>query len=83
MPGAQRHYANGLSKKEYDFTKAKRGPVVTPPPGKTRVTIRLDKDVLDWFHNQVDESGGGNYQKLINDALPHAGAKRWNRQFGG
>ena len=56
-------------KKEYDFTKAKRGPVVTPPPGKTRVTIRLDNDVLDWFRNQVDESGGGNYQKLINDAL--------------
>ena len=56
-------------KKEYDFTKAKRGPVVTPPPGKTRVTIRLDNDVLDWFRNHVDKSGGGNYQKLINDAL--------------
>lgn len=56
-------------KKEYDFTKAKREPVITPPPGKTRVTIRLDNDVLDWFRNQVDESGGGNYQKLINDAL--------------
>lgn len=55
-------------KKEYDFTKAKRGPVVTPP-GKTRVTIRLDNDILDWFRNQVDESGGGNYQTLINDAL--------------
>lgn len=63
-------------KKEYDFTKAKRGPVVTPPPGKTRVTIRLDNDVLDWFRNQVDESGGGNYQKLINDALQEYLARR-------
>ncbi len=56
-------------KKEYDFTNAKRGSVVTPPPGKTRVTIRLDNEILDRFRNQVDESGGGNYQKLINDAL--------------
>ena len=62
-------------KKEYDFTKAKRGPVVTPP-SKTRVTIRLDNDVLDWFRNQVDESGGGNYQKLINDALQEYLARR-------
>ena len=56
-------------KKEYDFSNAKRGPVVKPPPGKTRVTIRLDNEILDRFRNQVDESGGGNYQKLINDAL--------------
>ena len=63
-------------KKEYDFTKAKRGPVVMPPPGKTRVTIRLDNDVLDWFRNQVDESGGGNYQTLINNALQEYLARR-------
>ena len=56
-------------KKEYDFSNAKRGPVVKPPPGKTRVTIRLDNEILDRFRNQADESGGGNYQKLINDAL--------------
>ena len=56
-------------KSEYDFTKAKRGAVVTTPPGKTRVTIRLDNGVLDWFRKQVDDTGGGNYQALINDAL--------------
>ena len=39
------------------------------PPGKTRVTIRLDNDILNWFHNRVEEAGGGNYQTLINDAL--------------
>ncbi len=39
------------------------------PPEKTRVTIRLDKDILDWFRQQVDDAGGGNYQTLINQAL--------------
>ena len=56
-------------KKQYDFTTAKRGPVVPVPSGKTRVTIRLDNDVLDWFRKQVDEAGGGSYQTIINEAL--------------
>jgi len=56
-------------RKEYDFGKGKRGPVVSTPPGKTRITIRLDQDVIDWFKGQVDEAGGGNYQTLINRAL--------------
>jgi uncharacterized protein (DUF4415 family) len=56
-------------KKEYDFRKGRRGAVLRVPPGKTRVTIRLDKDVLDWFRQQVDDAGGGNYQTLINEGL--------------
>ena len=56
-------------KKAYDFSKGTRGAVIQIPTGKTRVTIRLDTDVLDWFRNQVDEAGGGNYQSLINQAL--------------
>jgi uncharacterized protein (DUF4415 family) len=56
-------------KKEYDFSKAKRGPVVHLSGGKTRITIRLDDAVLDWFRKQVDRAGGGNYQTLINDTL--------------
>ena len=39
------------------------------PRGKTRVTIRLDEDILAWFRAQVEAAGGGNYQALINDAL--------------
>lgn len=39
------------------------------PTGKTRVTIRLDDDLPDWFRDQVDKAGGGNYQSLINQAL--------------
>jgi uncharacterized protein (DUF4415 family) len=56
-------------KKEYDFSKGRRGAVLRAPAGKTRVTIRLDDDVLDWFRQQVDDGGGGNYQTLINEAL--------------
>ena len=54
---------------EYDFSIAKRGAVEPLPPGKTRITIRVDTDILDWFREQVHESGGGNYQTLINRAL--------------
>ena len=54
---------------EYDFSKGKRGAIDPTPPGKTRITIRLDNDVLDWFRQQVHRSGGGNYQTLINEAL--------------
>ena len=56
-------------KKEYDFSKGKRGPVVPVPTGKTRITIHLDDDVIAWFKARVHEAGGGNYQALINSAL--------------
>ncbi len=56
-------------KKEYDFGRGKRGAVIKTPPGKTRITIRIDDDVLEWFREQVHEAGGGNYQTLINSAL--------------
>jgi len=56
-------------KKQYDFSKGKRGPVAPLPKGKTRITIRLDDDVLEWFRDAVDRAGGGNYQTLINEAL--------------
>jgi uncharacterized protein (DUF4415 family) len=56
-------------RREYDFSRGRRAPVVSVPKGKTRITIRLDDDVLEWFRDQVDRAGGGNYQSLINDAL--------------
>lgn len=56
-------------KRQYDFSKGKRGPVVPLPPGKTRITIRIDDDVLGWFRAQVHAAGGGSYQTLINLAL--------------
>ncbi len=54
---------------EYDFSQGKRGAVEPVVAGKTRITIRLDDDVLAWFREQVHAAGGGNYQTLINEAL--------------
>ena len=54
---------------EYDFSQGKRGAIEPTPQGKTRITIRLDDDVLEWFREQVHLAGGGNYQTLINDVL--------------
>ncbi len=56
-------------RKQYDFSNAKRGPVVPAPKGKKRITIRLDDDVIAWFKRHVHDAGGGNYQSLINAAL--------------
>lgn len=60
-------------KKQYDFSKGKRGRVVTEPPvdpGKVRITIRLDEDLVDYFGAIADRSGGkAGYQTLINSAL--------------
>ncbi|MEM9275893.1 MAG: BrnA antitoxin family protein [Cyanobacteria bacterium P01_F01_bin.143] len=54
---------------EYDFSQGKRGAVDPAPTGKTRITIRLDDDILAWFRRSVHDQGGGNYQTLINEAL--------------
>jgi uncharacterized protein (DUF4415 family) len=56
-------------KTEYDFSQGKRGAIDPIPSGKTRITIRLDDDILAWFREQVHSAGGGNYQTLINEAL--------------
>jgi uncharacterized protein (DUF4415 family) len=56
-------------KKEYDFSKARRGAIEKPLLGKTRITIRIDNEVLEWFRSKVEDKGGGNYQAMINDAL--------------
>ncbi len=56
-------------KDEYDFSQAKRGAIEPTPTGKTRITIRLDDDIIDWFRQQAEQAGGGNYQTAINQAL--------------
>ena len=55
--------------RDVDFSRGKRGAVVKPEPGKTKISIRLDNTLLDYFRDVVDKAGGGNYQTLINDAL--------------
>jgi uncharacterized protein (DUF4415 family) len=54
-------------RKEYDFSKAKRGAVVQSK-GKTRITIMLDNEVLDAFRAKAEAQGIG-YQTAINEAL--------------
>ena len=49
-------------KDEYDFSKGKHGPVLPAQPGKEHISIRLDKDILEFFRNAVEHSCGGNYQ---------------------
>jgi uncharacterized protein (DUF4415 family) len=56
-------------KREYNFSGARRGALDPLPSGKTRITIRIDDDVIEWFRAQVEAAGGGNYQTLINAAL--------------
>lgn len=60
-------------KTNYDFSKGKRGRIAPPQPepqGKTRITIRIDDDLLDYFLKEADKSGGAvGYQTLLNDAL--------------
>ncbi len=56
-------------KDKYDFSTGKRGAIDPMPRGKTRITIRIDDDVLEWFRGEVHAAGGGNYQTLINHAL--------------
>ena len=63
-------------KREYNFSKGKRGAVVPAGRGKTRITIRLDNEILDWFRDEVNKAGGGNYQTMLNNALREHVAER-------
>ncbi len=56
-------------KREYDFSQGERGAPITVASGKTRITIRIDDNILAWFKRAVHERGGGNYQTMINAAL--------------
>jgi uncharacterized protein (DUF4415 family) len=58
-------------KKEYDFSQGRRGRITqpsAPEPNKTRITIRLDTDVVDRFLSLAEKNATG-YQPLINQAL--------------
>ena len=54
-------------KKEYDFSKGKRGAVI-PQVRKTRITIYLDDAILKRLNAESERTGKG-YQTLINDTL--------------
>lgn len=54
-------------RKEYDFSKGKRGAVIASP-GKTRITIMLDDDLIEFFRAKAEAQGTG-YQTMINATL--------------
>ena len=60
-------------KQRYDFSSGKRGRIAVPEPeprGKTRITIRLDDDLVNHFLREADASGGATgYQTLITEAM--------------
>src|SRR6266478_6054890 len=75
-------------KGQYDFSKARRGAVIKVPRGKSRITIRLDADVLYWFRKQVDDAGGGSLSEPDQQGVASvrrrvAGAARSHRAPGG
>ena len=55
--------------RDIDFSKGKRGAVIPAEPGKTKISIRIDNSVIEYFRGQVERAGGGNYQTQMNDAL--------------
>ncbi len=63
---------------EYDFSKGKRGAVIASP-GKTRITIMLDDDIIEAFRARADNAGAG-YQTLINSALREVISGAKNKQ---
>ena len=64
-------------RKQYDFSKGKRGAVIASP-GKTRITIMLDDDVIEHFRQAAEAQGFG-YQTMINAALRSAMSKARRR----
>ena len=68
-------------RKEYDFSRAKRGAVIASP-GKTRITIMIDDDLIE-FCRAKEESQGTGYQTMINatlrDSVGRAG--RWKKSL--
>ena len=56
-------------KPEYDFSTGERGAPMSASRGKTRITIRIDDDILAWFRTAAHAQGGASYQTLINAAL--------------
>ena len=58
---------NKEMQEEYDFSKGKRGAVI-PQQGKTRITICIDTDILEWFRDEAEREGHG-YQTAMNQAL--------------
>jgi uncharacterized protein (DUF4415 family) len=52
-----------------EYVSGKTAPLRSASGRKVRITIRVDRDIVDWFRGRVKEQGGGSYQAMVNDAL--------------
>jgi BrnA antitoxin of type II toxin-antitoxin system len=68
-------------RKAYDLSNGKRGAVIASP-GKARITIMLDDDVIEFFRAKAEAQGAG-YQTMINAALREAAAVDGGKRRGG
>ncbi|MGV7209094.1 BrnA antitoxin family protein [Oxalobacteraceae bacterium A2-2] len=68
-------------RREYDFSKGVRGPVVAAP-NQTRLPIALDNEVIEFFQAQALKQGCG-YQFLMNSALKTAMLEIREREAAG
>ncbi len=53
----------------YDFSKGKRGAITSLKSRQEKISIRLDTDILDWFRQEMEKKGEGNYSESINTVL--------------
>ena len=60
-------------RKEYDFSKARKNPYVTPL--NKQITIRLDEESIGYFKG-ISEQVGIPYQSLINLYLRDSAAQK-------
>jgi hypothetical protein len=56
-------------KREYDFSKARRGPLISRDLSKIEIAISLDKEVVEYLESVVDRAGGGSLENLVNEIL--------------
>jgi hypothetical protein len=64
-------------KREYDFRGGKRGAVVAAPRGKTRITIRLDDEVLECSATRWNAPAGA----TIKRSSTNVGAGTWKARM--
>ena len=69
-------------RKEYDLSDAKRGPVLKPP-GKERITILLDKDILAAFRERVSDTVAAIRPPSTKRLGITSPATRWKRRYAG
>ena len=67
MAKAKRTSKRTTRERSYDFSAGRRGAVL-PHEGKTRITMWVDTNVLEWFRQRAEREGRG-YQTAINEAL--------------